>query len=181
MTDAGPAEHAPELSFVGGLAVHDAVAGRVPGLARRLTLKWPNDCLIDGCKFAGVLIEGEGTAVAVGIGVNCVHHPTGTAFPATDLAAAGVRATPDSVFAALSTAMAERLAQWDLGAGFAAIRAAWLERAFALGKTIRVALPEGDREGRFETLDDRGRLVLRHDGAVEVITAGDVLPPQVRA
>ena len=67
-------------------------------------------------------------------------------------------------------ARAERLAQWDRGAGFAAIRAAWLERAHALGKTIHVALSEGDREGRFETVDDRGRLVLRRDdGTAEVV------------
>ena len=50
-----------ELSFVAALAVHDAVArGRVPRLAPRLALKWPNDLLLDGAKFAGILVEGEG-------------------------------------------------------------------------------------------------------------------------
>ncbi len=182
LTDASPPERAAELSFVAALAVHDAVAGCIPGLAERLALKWPNDCLIDGNKFAGILIEGEGRAVAVGIGVNCKHHPAGTTFPATDLAAAGVRATPDSVFAGLSAAMTTRLAQWDRGAGFAAIRDEWLQRAFGLGKAVRVALPEGEREGRFETIDQAGRLVLRSvDGRTETITAGDVLPALVRA
>ena len=63
LTDPSPPDAPPELSFVAALAVHDAVAGRIPGLPARLALKWPNDLLIDGCKFAGILIEGEGAAV----------------------------------------------------------------------------------------------------------------------
>jgi BirA family biotin operon repressor/biotin-[acetyl-CoA-carboxylase] ligase len=182
LTDAAPPERAAELSFVAGLAVHDAVGARIPGLAARLALKWPNDVLIDGNKFAGILIEGEGRAAAIGIGVNCVHHPAGTAFPATDLAAAGVRATPDSVFAALAPAMIGRLVQWNRGAGFAAIRTDWLKRAFALGETIVVAAADGERSGRFETIDETGRLVLRRsDGTVEIVTAGDVLPALAKA
>ena len=75
LTDPAPPERFPELSFVAALALHDAIGGRIPGLAARLVLKWPNDLLIDRNKFAGILIEGEGAAVAIGIGVNCVHHP----------------------------------------------------------------------------------------------------------
>jgi BirA family biotin operon repressor/biotin-[acetyl-CoA-carboxylase] ligase len=155
--------------------VHDAVAGRIPGLAARLKLKWPNDLLIDRNKCAGILVEGEGAAVAVGIGVNCAHHPPGTAYPATDLAAAGVRAPPERLFALLSAAMLPRLAQWDRGAGFAATRSDWLARAARLGEEITVAVEDGERRGRFETVDERGYLVLRRaDGTAETISAGDV-------
>jgi BirA family biotin operon repressor/biotin-[acetyl-CoA-carboxylase] ligase len=182
LTDAAPQQRFPELSFVAALAVHDAVAGRVPGLASRLALKWPNDGLIDGNKFAGILVEGEGTAAAIGIGINCMHHPAETAFPATDLAAAGVRASPEILFTALSGALERRLAQWARGEGFAAIRADWLARAAALHRPIRLALAEGERTGHFETIDDRGRMVLRlADGAMETITAGDVLFSDRRA
>ena len=58
LTDPSPPERAAELSFVAALAVHDAVGGRIPGLARRLALKWRNDCLVEGKKFGGILIEG---------------------------------------------------------------------------------------------------------------------------
>jgi BirA family biotin operon repressor/biotin-[acetyl-CoA-carboxylase] ligase len=176
LIEPSPLDRAAELSFVAALAVHDAVSGRVPGLAQRLALKWPNDGLVDGKKFAGILIEGEGTAVVVGIGINCARHPAATDFPATDLATAGIRALPEPLFTALSAAMVRRLAQWNRGEGFAATRADWLARATGLGTSIRVALPDGDRTGRFETVDERGRLVLRlANGATETITAGDVV------
>jgi BirA family biotin operon repressor/biotin-[acetyl-CoA-carboxylase] ligase len=156
--------------------LHDAVAGRIPGLASRVALKWPNDLLIDRMKFSGILVEGEGPAVVVGIGVNCVHHPAGTDFPATDLATAGVRTTPDSVFERLSAAMVARLVQWDRGAGFAAVRTEWLARAAGLGKPIKVALADGIVAGQFETIDGTGRLVLRlADGKTQAVAAGDVM------
>jgi BirA family biotin operon repressor/biotin-[acetyl-CoA-carboxylase] ligase len=155
--------------------LHDAIGGRIPGLAARLVLKWPNDLLIDRNKFAGILVEGEATDVAIGIGVNCVHHPDRTETPATDLASAGVRTSPDSLFAPLSGAMATRLAQWSCGAGFAAIRADWLERAKGVGKPIRVKTGEAELSGQFDGIDEAGRLVLRlADGTMQAVAAGDV-------
>ena len=175
LADPSPPDRFPELSFVAALALHDAVTGRIPGLAGRVVLKWPNDLLIDRNKFAGILVEGEGTTVVIGIGVNCVHHPDGTEYPATDLAAAGLRATPESLFGPLSAAMVARLAQWDRGAGFAAIRNDWLSRAAGLGKPVRVNTADGELAGQFEGIDGSGRLVLRRaDGTMQAIAAGDV-------
>jgi BirA family biotin operon repressor/biotin-[acetyl-CoA-carboxylase] ligase len=175
LTDPAQPERCPELSFVAALALHDAIGGRIPGLAARLVLKWPNDLLIDRNKFAGILVEGEGAAVAIGIGVNCVHHPDRTETPATDLASAGVRTSPDSLFAPLSGAMIARLAQWDRSAGFAAIRADWLTRAAGVGKPIRVKTGEAELAGQFDGIDEAGRLVLRlADGTMQAVAAGDV-------
>src|SRR5579885_1856171 len=163
LTEPSPQAAAPQLSFVAALALHDAVAGVAPHLGPSLTLKWPNDLLLGGAKLAGILIEGESDpafAVAIGIGVNCAHHPEGTAYPATDLAAAGAVITPEALLAALAAAMAQRLAQWDRGDGFARIRAGWLKRAAGLGGDIRVRLPEREFSGRFEGLDEAGRLLV---------------------
>ena len=131
--------------------------------------------MIDRNKFAGILVEGERANVVIGIGVNCAHHPGGTDTPATDLAAAGVRATPDSLFTPLSATMIVRLAQWNRGAGFAAIRTDWLKRAADIGKPIRVKSGDGELSGQFVSLDETGRLVLRlADGTMQTVTAGDV-------
>ncbi len=154
------------------------VAG--PALADRLALKWPNDLLLDREKVSGTLIEGEklasGFAVVIGIGVNCVSHPGITgAYPATDFAARGIAIEAEALFARLAVCMESELARWDGGAGFAAIRAAWLARSGGLGEPIRVNLPDRTIDGRFADLDDSGRLILvRADGQRETISAGDV-------
>ena len=41
----------------------------------KVTLKWPNDVLLDDKKLAGVLIEGDGTYLHVGIGINVGAAP----------------------------------------------------------------------------------------------------------
>ena len=176
LTDPGPPEHAAQLSFVAALAVHDALVALAPAVRPRLAFKWPNDVLCDGAKLAGILIEAEGTqplVAAVGIGVNCRHHPAQTDFPATDLAAAGAAVTAEALFAELSLAMVRRLREWE--AGFASIRADWLRRA--LGGDLQVRLGARELAGRFETLDESGRLMLRlPDGRLEAIAAGEVFP-----
>src|SRR5262249_38207565 len=111
LTDPAPPEHWPELSFVAALAIHDAVAEVAPAIRPQLAIKWPNDLLLGGAKFAGILAEGEGAeggAVAVGIGVNCVSHPSDTDYLATDLSAVGAAVSAAALFAALSVKMVGR-------------------------------------------------------------------------
>jgi BirA family biotin operon repressor/biotin-[acetyl-CoA-carboxylase] ligase len=182
---AAPAQ-APQLSFVAALGVFDAISQCAQAMHEDLTLKWPNDVLCGGKKLAGILIEGEGAnaglTVAIGIGINCVSHPAETAYPATDLAAAGMCVSAEDLFYSLSGTMLTRLNQWDRGLQFPAIRTDWLARASGIGGDMRVRLPEGELSGRCEGLDDHGRLVLRlADGGVQTISAGDVFPIAARA
>jgi len=177
LTEPSAPAQAPQLSFVAALALHDAVSDVAPQLAPALAVKWPNDLLLGGKKLAGILIEGDSEkvfAAAVGIGVNCASHPAETNHPATDLVASGAHVAPERLFAALVPALQRRLAQWQRGDGFAAIRADWLKRAAGLGEDIRVRLPERELFGRFEGLDAAGRLLLRGQSGITAVTAGDV-------
>ena len=177
LSEPSPKAQAPQLSFVAALALHDVVTECAPQLGPLLKVKWPNDLLIGKAKVAGILIEGENEpvfVVAVGIGMNCAAHPENTDFPATDLAATGALVVPDAMFARLSAAMERRLGQWKRGQGFAAVRADWLKRAAGLGEKLSVRLPGRELSGRFQGLDDEGRLLLEHEGAVTTITAGEV-------
>jgi BirA family biotin operon repressor/biotin-[acetyl-CoA-carboxylase] ligase len=177
LADPAPPERAAQLAFVAALAVHDAIAATAPALASELAFKWPNDVLCGGAKLAGILIEAEGTplVLAIGIGVNCAHHPPDAERTATDLAAAGAPVTVEALFAALSLAMVERLREWQ--AGFASIRAAWLARAAGRGGELQARLGTRVLTGRFETIDDEGRLRLRlPDGNIETIASGEVFP-----
>jgi len=177
LTEPSPAAQARQLSFVAALALHDAIATCAPQAGALLKLKWPNDLLIGHAKVAGILIEGEGEpsfAVAVGIGVNCASHPSNTAYPAVDLTAAGAVVTPEVLLVALSAAMQDRLKQWNRGQGFTAVRTDWLKRAAGLGEALQVRLPEREVSGRFQGLDDTGRLLLEQAGTVTAVTAGEV-------
>jgi BirA family biotin operon repressor/biotin-[acetyl-CoA-carboxylase] ligase len=178
LTEPSPPALAPQLSFVAGLAVHDAVIACATDALSDLKLKWPNDLLLAGCKLAGLLIEAESQprfSVAIGIGVNCVSHPADTGYATTDLRASGITVGLDALSAALAAAMKARLAQWAAGAGFAGIRTDWLTRAASLGGTILVRLPERQLTGIFEGIDADGRLLIAtQDRTTETIAAGDV-------
>jgi len=177
LSEPSPSRDAPQLSFAAALALFDALCTCDDRLAPRLKVKWPNDLLLDGEKVAGILIEGENApifSVAIGFGVNCVSHPAGTAYPATDLAVAGAAVTADRIFSALEPAMTARIAQWQGGRGFASIRADWLARATGIGEPIRVRLPERELTGRFQGLDEAGRLLLETPSGVHVVAAGEV-------
>ncbi|MGE0062467.1 MAG: biotin--[acetyl-CoA-carboxylase] ligase [Xanthobacteraceae bacterium] len=178
LTEPAPSPRAAQLSFVAGLAVRDAVAACAGSLGGALTLKWPNDVLIGGRKIAGLLIEAENApvfSVAIGIGVNCISHPDGTAYPAADLAGEGARVSMGALFAALVPAMQARLAQWQGGANFPSIRRDWLKYAAGLGEFIQVRLPERELYGRFMGLDENGRLLVQPETGPHLkITAGEV-------
>ena len=94
-----PAERrAPELSLVAAVAVALAVED-VSGRAAQV--KWPNDVWVDGRKCAGILVESASLsehveAVVIGIGINRTSHPAHINRAATNLAAHGLRVTPEA-------------------------------------------------------------------------------------
>lgn len=178
-------ERAPQLSFVAALALHDAVSAQVPGAGGRLRLKWPNDLLIDGAKVAGILVEGEtlpdgAFSVAIGIGVNCISHPSDTPYPATDLQRAGFASDKAALLRELGSATLRRVAQWRRGDGFGATRSDWLLRTVRLGERMRVRGPQ-DIHGGFAGIDEQGRLLLTlPDGVLRTFATGDThfsVPP----
>jgi BirA family biotin operon repressor/biotin-[acetyl-CoA-carboxylase] ligase len=182
LSDAASSEHLPELGFVASLALLNT-ARAILGEDPRLGLKWPNDILFNGAKLSGILLESSllpsgATACVAGFGVNCRWHPTTLPYPATDLASIGTSlAAPDDVFPRLSDSMAEMLQVWARGSGFAEIRGQWLKSALGVGEPIRVALGTTDLSGIFETIDSRGRLILRDGPNSRAIEAGDVFLP----
>ena len=179
LVDPCPASTAPELGFVAGLALHDAVREHDVS-AQRLGLKWPNDLLIDGAKVAGILLEGTaisgfGFAVALGLGVNVAHRPTDVGYATAALAGIAPDITVESLFERLTETFIARLAVWDGGRGFARIRRDWLDRAAGVGAPIVVRHDHGERRGVFHALDESGRLVVEEEGRLVTIAAGDVV------
>lgn len=177
-SDFPAARVAPQLGFATGVAAMRAL--RASAGQRGFQLKWPNDMLLDGAKLGGILLEGVGGAAApvaiIGIGVNLAEAPADLPYPARALSSIGPDAPAATrVFADFSDALCETFDLWSGGEGFAAIREEWLRSAHGLGERIRVALTGETVEGRFETIDASGRLVLETDSGRRTIEAGDVL------
>jgi BirA family biotin operon repressor/biotin-[acetyl-CoA-carboxylase] ligase len=169
---AGP-EVAAQVSFVAALAVHDTVAALRSNLQPRI--KWPNDVLINGAKFCGVLPEVVGsspTRIAIGCGVNIAHAPQGTPYPVTAL---GGDLQVESVLQQLDASLSKRLEIWDEGRGFPAIRQAWSERALGLGGEVAATIGTKETRGIFSGLAADGALILTSlDGSVSHIHSGEV-------
>ncbi|PWK69161.1 BirA family biotin operon repressor/biotin-[acetyl-CoA-carboxylase] ligase [Aminobacter sp. AP02] len=184
---------AATLGFVAGLALADALDAVAPNArfsvgvdggsgqgVKRFELKWPNDVLASGAKLAGILLEstllGQGRlAIAIGIGVNVVAHPTDVPYPATSLASLGAGVDAETLFLALSDAWSENERVWAEGRGLAGIRKRWLARAAGLGSEVAVRIEGSVVRGVFETIDEDCRFVIREaKGETVKIAAGDV-------
>lgn len=159
----------PTLALVAGIAVTEAIG------ANALRLKWPNDVLAGDAKLAGILLERQGDAIVIGVGINLSHHPDLPDRRTASLAELGIVLTPESAVAALAREFARWLEIWRTY-GLEPIRSAWIERAHPVGTPLSAALPDGSRvDGRFDGLTDDCALILRlADGTTRVIHAGDV-------
>lgn len=170
---------APQLGFVAGVALAEAVAACAEP-ASPVLIKWPNDLVHDGAKLAGILVEGgrchDGRfACVLGFGVNRLSHPEGLPYPATDLfSIARSRPGLDTLMETLSARFADALDRFDRGRGFSVIRDDWLGHALPAGTPITVSTPSVRADGVFETIDAGGRLVLTTGSGTVTIDAGDV-------
>lgn len=155
-----------QVSFVTALAVHQTASDFAN--QERIALKWPNDCLLDGAKFCGILCEGLSAGhVAIGIGINISHVPEALPYQASRLDMTNL----ESVFQRLQLSLSNNLAIWNSGQGFERIRQDWMARCPYIGKAISV----DGIAGVFEGLDPDGALLLRlANGLYKHIYAGDV-------
>lgn len=175
-----PLQFWPRLTTWAAVALADAIE---EALGLPAAIKWPNDLQIAGKKVAGILAE-SGTDAAgqpfavLGIGVN-INQEAGD-FPPELTAKAGSlrlatgRLIDRPAFAAcLLRALDTRYAQ--LESSFDTIIAAASRRSLLLGRWIQVQSGTATLEGRAETLDADGHLLLRTtDGALSRLTAGEV-------
>lgn len=179
---ARPPAEAAQVTFIAALAVADLLDAFVPPTL--VTIKWPNDVMLDGVKASGILVESGphpqgGLWMAVGIGVNLAHAPEETDRPAAAMAS---RLRADVAYAPPIEAAAEVLAQafavwserWDT-LGFSPILDAWTARVGGLNGPCTARLAHETLTGMAEGVEADGALRLRlADGELRRISAGDV-------
>ena len=160
-----------QLSFAAAIAVAYLAAEFAP----TVSVKWPNDVLVEGRKVSGILLETAGEGLAIGIGVNLSSHPEGTEFPAISLAhlPGAQPPSPERALTLLAGNFAGWYETWEKS-GFAPVRDAWLARAAGLGGRIRARLPGRELSGVFEGIDDQGALLLREAEKLHALAAAEV-------
>ena len=140
-----------------------------------VTIKWPNDLLLDGAKLAGILLERSGDAIVAGFGVNLTTHPSIEGRETASLAGRLWIHSAAELYEHLTVEFARWLWIWRTE-GLAPVVARWQAQAHALGTRLNANLADGSTiTGAYDGLAADGALRLRlADGHVHVIHAGDV-------
>lgn len=167
---------APKLSLVTAVAVTKALQKIA---FEGLSIKWPNDVLIDGRKLAGILIEqAAGGAFAIGIGIN-VNSTLNDFSPETR----GERMTlreklgrqlpREEIFSEVTRLLVQKLEQFQKG-DWPNILDQCRSLSFLTGREIEVR--EGTRwiAGKGEGIDDDGLLLVSTSDGLRQIASGDV-------
>ena len=177
-----PVARCAQLALVAGVALIDAIRSALPDLPRQgLRLKWPNDVLVGEAKVGGILVETStlagraGLLGVIGIGLNLAARPDVTDRPTAYLGAYGPVPAPLDMHARIDTALATWLNRWDEGAGFPAVREAWIERAGPVGEPLAVRAAAELITGAYAGLDAEGALLITEPSGIRRrITYGDV-------
>jgi BirA family biotin operon repressor/biotin-[acetyl-CoA-carboxylase] ligase len=176
-----PPSEALILSLAAGLAVHAAVQQ----IDSRISpdLKWPNDLLIDGKKFCGILTEMNAEVtrvryivVGIGINVNQAKFPEELRHSATSLRLeTGTEWSRVELCAALLKSLDREYSDL-LGKPGAheSILERFQERSSSVrGRQVRVDENDGF-EGTTEGLDPRGFLQVRTFDGIRTVLSGTV-------
>lgn len=176
-----PPSEALIISLAAGLAVHSAIRH----IDERMNpdLKWPNDVLLEGKKFCGILTEMNAEAtrvrhivVGIGINVNQVKFPEDLREIATSLQqASGSEWSRVELTAALLKSLHREYR--DLlekpGAHDSVLRRFAEHSSFARGRAVRIE-ENGGFEGVTDGLDARGFLQVRTPQGVRTVLSGTV-------
>ena len=175
-----PPFKAPGLSLCAGLALAQAI-GDLTGMDAKI--KWPNDCLINGRKVGGILLELSAELdrinfVIVGIGVN-VNHLSSDFPKKLSALATSIRIECGTEVSRLKllTLFMKRFEVIYLDFkknGLAPQRQLIKKLSSLLGKKVIVKFGKEKIEGVAQDIDDNGSLVIRTRKEKRVVRAGEV-------
>ena len=173
--------HASLLTLVAGLAARDAV---VEELDAAPDIRWPNDLLVHGKKFCGILTEMHAepdrvnyAVVGIGINVNQARLPAEIAGIATSLRIESGRAHSRLEILIRLLRHLDRYYNLFLTGGAQPIVRRFAEvSTYFQGKRVRVTTANDSFVGTTAGLEMSGVLrVARDDGRIEPVVSGDVV------
>lgn len=175
-----PPSYAPLLTLAAGIAARDAAAEELDVLP---DIRWPNDVLVDGRKFCGILTEMRAepdrvhyAVVGIGVNVNQSKMPDELRETATSLRIeTGKTHSRLELLIRLLRHM-DRYYNQLLVEGAPPILRRFAEvSSYYKGKRVRITTARETFTGTTAGLEPSGVLrVTRDDGSVEMVVSGDV-------
>lgn len=177
-----PLDILSQLSLVTGIALAKTIQYYINKSAP-VSLKWPNDIMINRQKVAGILIEtdidvpfSEGIPCYLGIGVNIENSPDLTVYPAISLKDIVAPAPTASEFLENFTEEFNSVYSMWLKSGFMSLKEEWLSFAHGLGEiAVATSGKDGQITGKFITISDAGSMCLvDEEGKEHIISSSEV-------
>lgn len=154
------------------LLVGLSVAETLNSVNAGISIKWPNDLLINNKKVGGIISTIHGDGVIIGIGINVSMSAQELPMEsATSLGLAGVSLLDRNLLLSkILNSLETDFIRWDLGQSFLD---RYLDLSATIVRNVRIELP-GGREivAKAISIDEQGQLNL-DDG--QVISVGDVI------
>ncbi len=169
-------EAAPLITFCCALAMAKAVREAASLDAR---IKWPNDLVLNGRKLCGILLEmgfdAQGYYVVAGTGLNVRQgaYPPELAERATSIEEWADIPDRGAIVAAYLAALEDALTAVEHH-GFAGIAADFRRECITLGSQVQVLGTDTTFTGLAEDIDETGALLVRTEGGLCRVLAGDV-------
>ncbi len=168
----------PEISFVMALALCGAIEDIDDfnnSKQNKISIKWPNDILLNDAKLAGVLLEVRGDKMHIGIGINVCKSPTIDNYKTISLKCAQIETNSFAVLTNILKFTNLWLYRWQ-NDGFESILLLWKSKLAQMGNKISVKTPNGTHKGIFSAIDDEGGLILTlEDNSKKIFKAGVVM------
>jgi BirA family biotin operon repressor/biotin-[acetyl-CoA-carboxylase] ligase len=158
------------LPLLAGVAVAQSL--NEDSSSEKVTLKWPNDLMINEKKVGGIISQAIGDGVAIGIGINI--SMTEEELPvegATSLALHNfLQVNRNQILSSLLNTFEEIFKRWDQGIS---LRSHYSDLSSTIGSLIKAELPDGSAiSGRALEISESGELVLDNGKHISV---GDII------
>jgi BirA family biotin operon repressor/biotin-[acetyl-CoA-carboxylase] ligase len=173
------------LSLVANIALNHALTSisNQQNIKLDISNKWPNDLLIENNKIAGILLENiiinnKCEFLILGIGVNVKSNPQNNIFSANNLENLMIKITCQKLLEIFLDIFENLFMVWQ-NYGFKNLRELWLKNAYKLKEEILINDSQTMIKGIFEDLDELGNLLLKTSKKTILISAGDILNPNI--
>ncbi len=188
-----PKDSPTVLSILAGAAITQTLRSTLPNSCK-VSVKWPNDCLVNDRKIAGVLSEliedGPSPLCVVGMGINVNLPPSelkafeSNRFPATSMQVETMNTRHD-LYQVTKTLLQKIKALYELywTDGFSAISEVWESNCHHVGKRIQFSAPS-PQSGQgpvifpalLQGIDSAGGIMLSNDqGVTQTHYVGEIL------